>query len=69
MRKKIILMVGGTETLDYFSRQLAKGFQMLGFWTFLYDQQAEEENSEALARFAGFSDSILVTFNFEGIHF
>lgn len=69
MRKKIILMVGGTETLDYFSRQLAKGFQMLGFRTFLYDQQAEEENSEALARFAGFSDSILVTFNFEGIHF
>ncbi len=67
MRTKIILMTGGTETLDYFSRQLEKGFQTLGFSTFLYDQKNEEESSLALARFTGWSDSILVTFNFEGI--
>jgi len=67
MRTKIILMTGGTETLDYFSGQLEKGFQTLGFSTFLYDQKNEEESSTALARFSGRSDSILVTFNFEGI--
>lgn len=67
MRTKIILMTGGTETLDFFSRQLEKGFKALGFQTFLYDQKEEEESSRALARFAGFSDTILVTFNFEGI--
>ena len=67
MRTKIILMTGGTETLDYFSRQLEKGFQTLGFSTFLYDQKNEEESSLALSNFAGWSDSILVTFNFEGI--
>lgn len=69
MREKIILMTGGTETLDYFSRQLEKGFQALGYQTFLFDQTCEEESSEALAHFAGFSDSILVTFNFDGIHY
>lgn len=67
MRDKIILMTGGTETLDYFSRQLEKGFQILGYQTFLFDQTKEEESSEALAHFAGISDSILVTFNFEGL--
>lgn len=67
MREKIILMTGGTETLDYFSRQLEKGFQILGYQTFLFDQTKEEESSEALAHFTGISDSILVTFNFEGL--
>ncbi len=69
MRSKIILMTGGTETLDYFSRQLEKGFRLLGYQTFLFDQTAEEESAEALAQFAGYSDSILVTFNFDGIHY
>ncbi len=68
MRDKIVLMTGGTETLDYFSRELAKGFCLLGYKIFLFDLACEEESSEALAHFAGFSDTILVTFNFDGIH-
>lgn len=68
MRKKIILMTGGTETLDFFSRQLASAFQNMGFQTFLFDQTCEEESAEALSHFAGFSDSILITFNFEGLN-
>lgn len=67
MRNKIILMVGGTETLDYFSREMEKAFQQLGYETFLFDQQQEEESAEKLAHFSGYSDSILVTFNFDGL--
>lgn len=69
MRKKIILMANGTETLDFFSRQLEAGFQNLGCKTFLFNQAKEEESAQALARFAGFSDAVLVTFNFDGIHY
>lgn len=69
MRDKIILMIGGTETLDFFSRQLDIGFQKLGYQTFLFDQTREEESAEALSHFTGYSDAILVTFNFDGIHY
>lgn len=69
MRNKIVLMTGGTETLDYFSRQLNPAFQKLGYTTFLFDQNHEEESAEALNHFLGFSDTILITFNFEGLHY
>lgn len=62
-------MTHGTETLDFFSRQLDTGFQKLGYKTFLFNQAEEEESAQALAHFAGFSDAILVTFNFDGIHY
>lgn len=68
MRHKIVLMVGGTETLEYFSRQLKEGFESLGYKTFLFDQAMEEESAEALYKFADSYDTILVTFNFDGIH-
>lgn len=69
MRNKRILMVGGTETLDYFSREMEKEFRRLGYETFLFDQEQEEESAEKLAHFAGYSDSILVTFNFDGLRY
>lgn len=69
MRNKIILMVGGTETLDYFSREMEKEFCRLGYETFLFEQEQEEESAEKLAHFAGYSDSILVTFNFDGLRY
>lgn len=68
MRKKIVLMTGGTETLDFFSRQLEIGFSELGYQTFLFDLMQEEESAEKLAHFIGFRDTILVTFNFDGLH-
>lgn len=68
MRHKIVLMVGGTETLEYFSRQLKEGFESLGYKIFLFDQTMEEESAEALYQFADSYDTILVTFNFDGIH-
>ena len=37
MRHKIVLMTGWTETLEFFSLQLKKGFEALGYKTFLYD--------------------------------
>lgn len=69
MRNKIIFMVGGTETLDFFSREMEKEFHRLGYETFLFDQEQEEESAEKLSRFAGYSDSILVTFNFDGLRY
>lgn len=62
-------MVGGTETLDYFSREMEKEFQHMGCQTFLFDQEQEEESAEKLSRFAGYSDSILITFNFDGLRY
>ncbi len=67
MRHKIILMSGGTETLEYFSAQLKKAFEKLGYATFVFDQTQTEESAEELYKFAAPHDSILVTFNFEGI--
>ena len=69
MRHKIVLMIGGTETLEYFSLQLKKGFELLGYKTFLFNQEMEEESAEALYKFADSYDTILVTFNFDGIHY
>ena len=69
MRNKIVLITGSTETLEYFSLQLKKGFEALGYQTFLFDMADEEASAERLAHFAGFSDTLLVTFNFDGIHY
>lgn len=69
MRHKIVLMTGGTETLDYFSRQLQKGFELLGYQTFLFNLESEEESAEQLSHFADAENTILVTFNFDGIHY
>ena len=69
MRHKIVLMTGGTETLEFFSLQLKKGFEALGYKTFLFDQTTEEESAEKLYDFATAYDTILVTFNFDGIHY
>lgn len=68
MRNKIVFMVGGTETLEYFSRELAKAFQLWGYQIFLFDLTDEEKSSEKLAHFAGYSDTVLITFNFDGLH-
>ncbi len=69
MRHNIVLMTGGTETLEYFSMQLQKGFEALGYNTFLFDQKQEEESAAKLYEFAVSYDTILVTFNFDGIHY
>jgi len=69
MRHKIVLMTVGTETFEYFSYQLKEGFEALGYKIFMFDQQMEEESAEALYKFADSFDTILVTFNFDGIHY
>ena len=69
MRHRLVLMIGGTETLEYFSLQLQKAFEDLGYTTFLFDQRYEEESAAALSEFAVGYDTILLTFNFDGIHY
>ena len=36
MRSKIVLMTGGTETLDFFSRQMQNTFVQAGYKIFLF---------------------------------
>lgn len=67
MRSKIVLMTGGTETLDFFSRQMQNTFVQAGYKILLFDQRYEEESAQKLASFAGISDTVLITFNFEGL--
>lgn len=52
MRSKIVLMTGGTETLDFFSRQIQNTFVQAGYKIFLFDQRYEEESAQKLASFA-----------------
>ncbi len=69
MRRKIVLMTGGTETLEFFSLELGKAFEKMGYETFYFDQRQEEESAARLYSFAAPRDTILVTFNFDGIHY
>ena len=55
MRSKIVLMTGGTETQDFFSRQMQNTFVQAGYKILLFDQRYEEESAQKLASFAGIS--------------
>ena len=46
MRSKIVLMTGGTETLDFFSRQMQNTFVQAGYKILLFDQRYEEESAK-----------------------
>ena len=65
--KKIILFVGGVETLDYFSLQLAKAFNALGHEVFVFDFEEEERCFFELLRFQEKDNTVMVSFNFSGM--
>ncbi|MCR5666302.1 MAG: glycosyltransferase [Eubacterium sp.] len=67
MKKKLIMMQGGVETLDYFSRQLAKTFERLGYPVFLFDLQDAAAQTKKLKKYLKPGESVLITFNFEGL--
>lgn len=65
--KRIVMMVGGVETLEYFSYQMGKTFAKEGYLVFYYDLKDETTSAKRLRKFIRTGDTILVTFNFEGL--
>ena len=67
MIKRIVMMEGGVETLSYFSHQMAGEFQKLGYAVFFYDLKQEESSDGKLRKFIRPRETVLVTFNFQGL--
>lgn len=65
--KRIVMMEGGVETLSYFSHQMAKEFERMGYPVFFYDLKKEEQSARKLRKFLKMRETVLVTFNFQGL--
>ena len=49
--KRIVMVIGGVETLEYFSYQMGKTFEENGFLVFYYDLKNEEQSARTLKKF------------------
>lgn len=65
--KRIVMVVGGVETLEYFSYQMGKTFAEQGYLVFYYDLKDETASAKRLRKFIRTGETVLVTFNFEGL--
>lgn len=65
--KRIVMVVGGVETLEYFSYQMGKTFAEQGYLVFYYDLKDEVTSAKRLRKFVRTGETVLVTFNFEGL--
>lgn len=65
--KRIVMVVGGVETLEYFSYQMGKTFSQMGYLVFYYDLKNEIQSAKRLKKFIRTGETVLVTFNFEGL--
>ena len=65
--KKIILFVGGVETLAYFSIQMGNEFKRQGYSVFYFDLEDEFNSAKKLRKFVKTGETVLITFNFEGL--
>lgn len=65
--KRIVMMIGGVETLDYFSKEMAKQFEKMGYAVFLYDLEHVQNSVKKLKKFIKPRETVLITFNFEGL--
>ena len=61
------MVIGGVETLEYFSYQMGKIFIDIGYLVFYYDLKDEKTSAKRLRKFIRTGETILVTFNFEGL--
>ncbi len=66
-RKRIILIVGDTETLGYFSRELAAYLHEMGREIFIWDVTHPADSISAFEALEDKANSVLVTFNFIGL--
>lgn len=65
--KRIVMFAGGVETLEYFSRQMAKQFEKMGYLVFFYDLKDEEHSARKLRKFIKAGETVMVSFNFQGL--
>ena len=65
--KRIVMVIGGVETLEYFSYQMGKTFVETGYQVFYYDLKNETQSARTLRKFIRVGETALVTFNFEGL--
>lgn len=65
--KRIVMFEGGVETLAFFSHQMAEQFKQMGYAVFFYDLQNEEHSAKKLRKFIRVGETVLVTFNFQGL--
>ena len=65
--KRIVLLVGGVETLAYFSIQMGNEWKRMGYKVFYFDLEDEMSSAKKLRRFIKPGETVLVTFNFEGL--
>ncbi len=65
--KRIVMVVGGVETLEYFSYQMGKTFAEQGYLVFYYDLKDEQTSAKRLRKFVRTGETVFVTFNFEGL--
>lgn len=66
MIQKLVLFTKGIETLWYFSEQIGKTFEKLGYDVFYFDQCAEYDSLSKLLWFAEPKITAAVSFNFDG---
>ena len=65
--KRIVMVVGGVETLEYFSYRMGETFAKEGYLVFYYDLKDEPASAKRLRKFIRTGETVLVTFNFEGL--
>ncbi len=66
--KKIIVFVGGIETLDFFSMELAKAFRDIGHEVFVFNLEDAITSYQLLAWFCELDNTVMITFNFTGLN-
>jgi len=67
MNKRIIFITGSTETLGYFSKQMASYMCELGIEVFLWDMERPSDSRDAFEALENKANSILFSFNFIGL--
>lgn len=65
--ERIVMMTGGVETLDYFSREMAKTLEEMGYPVFFYDLEHPQNSVKKMKKFLKPGKTALITFNFEGL--
>ncbi len=65
--KRLILLIGSTETLEYFSLQMAEYFLAAGREVFLWDMGKPAESIDEFEKIPDKENSVLITFNFIGL--
>lgn len=65
--KKIVLTIGGVETLEYFAKQMGAEFERLGYAVFYFDLKNPSSSAKKVRKFIKTGQTALVTFNFQGL--